>query len=51
VTEEGILDQGGRRGGGWKNEGTVSRCYLQSDPETVRTVVLNLIVRLVSDDP
>jgi integrase len=34
--------------GGWKNEGTVSRCYLQSDPETVRNVVLNPTMRLAS---
>jgi integrase len=37
--------------GGWKNEGTVSRCYLQSDPETVRNVVLNPTMRLVSGNP
>jgi integrase len=34
--------------GGWRNEGTVSRCYLQSDPDTVRNVVLNPTMRLVS---
>jgi len=34
--------------GGWRNEGTLMRCYLQSDRETIRKVVLNPTMRLVS---
>jgi integrase len=34
--------------GGWRNAGTVSQCYLQSDPETVRNVVLHPKMRLVN---